>query len=143
MIVVALTGSSSKLEALAKHLPALLRRRPRQQPTHQRQEQHRLTPKQAAQLVVKYQDGASMLALAKRWCLHRTTVSKHLRRAGVAVRQRGIPPDRLDEAVRLYGNGWSCKRLAVLFECDDETVRQSLKRQGVQMRHPRDQDHRK
>jgi hypothetical protein len=53
-----------------------------------------------------------MLQLAKSWHLHRTTVAEHLRRAGVAVRQRGLPAERLDEAVRLYAEGWSCQRLA-------------------------------
>jgi len=43
------------------------------------------------------------------------------------------PPaeERLDEVIRLYGNGWSCQRLAERYGCDDETVRQSLKRLGV------------
>jgi hypothetical protein len=42
-----------------------------------------------------------MLVLAKRWRLHRTTVAEHLRRAGVEIRQRGIPLEKLDEAIRL------------------------------------------
>jgi hypothetical protein len=68
-----------------------------------------------------------MLALARRWKLRRTTVAEHLKRAGVEVRQRGVPADKLDEAIRLYREGWSCRRLAKHYGCDDETVRQTLK----------------
>jgi hypothetical protein len=85
-------------------------------------------------MVAEYVSGASILALAKRWGLHRTTVAEHLRSAGVEIRQRGIPTDQLDEAIRLYQEGWSCQRLADRYKCDDETVRQSLKKQGILFR---------
>ncbi len=42
-----------------------------------------------------------------------------------------MPADRLDEAVRLYGEGWSLQRLAERSGCDDEAVRQVLKRAGA------------
>jgi transposase-like protein len=95
---------------------------------------------QRDQLVAEYVSGASMLALARRWELHRTTVAEHLRRAGVAVRQRGIPAEKLDEAIRLYRGGWSCWRLAKRYNCDDETVRQALKRAGIALRAPWERD---
>jgi hypothetical protein len=79
-----------------------------------------------------------MLALARQWGLHRTTVAEQLRRAGVEIRQRGIPLEKLDEAIRLYEKGWSCVRLAELYNCDDETVRQTLRRAGVRLRAPWD-----
>jgi hypothetical protein len=75
-----------------------------------------------------------MQQLAARWGLHRTTVSEHLRRAGIEVRKRGILPERLDEVIRLYGEGWSCQQLADRFKCHDETVRQSLIRRGIVIR---------
>jgi hypothetical protein len=53
-------------------------------------------------LVFPYRVCANMLAVAKRWGLYRTTVAEHLPRAGVAVRRRCIPADKLDEAIRLY-----------------------------------------
>jgi DNA-directed RNA polymerase specialized sigma24 family protein len=101
-----------------------------------RQVQRRLTPEQVEQLVLDYQAGNSMQKLARSWHLHRTTVAEHLRRAGVAVRQRGIPIAQLGEAGRLYGEGWSCQRLAERYRCDEETVRQALKQHKVQMRKP-------
>ncbi len=68
--------------------------------------------------------------------MHRTTVAAQLRRAGVALRRQGVPADRLDEAVQLYSAGWSLQRLAERYDCDDETVRQTLKRAGVWLRVP-------
>jgi hypothetical protein len=79
-----------------------------------------------------------MLQLAKRWQLHRTTVAEHLRRAGVPIRQRGITEEQRGETIRLYREGWSCQRLAGRYGCDDETVRQTLKRHGVHLRSPWD-----
>lgn len=102
----------------------------------ERQIQRRLTAEQVDQLLDEYRAGASMKDLANQWRLHRTTVAAHLRRAGVAPRRRGVPAARLLEAVRLYGQGWSCKRLAERYGCDDETVRQALKRADVSLRAP-------
>ena len=136
---MALTGGSSnfaaRLRRLAGELSSLPRRGSRQaKRSKPRQAQHRLTRKHRDQLVAEYLSGASMLTLAKQWHLHRTTVAEQLRRAGVEIRQRGIPVERLDEAIRLYGEGWSCQRLAERYGCDDETVRQALKQHRVQMR---------
>ncbi|PLS80655.1 hypothetical protein CYG49_04550, partial [Candidatus Saccharibacteria bacterium] len=138
---VGLTGGSSKqtslFKRLAAELPALLRRRPKCASTRKpRQQQRRLTADRVQRLVAEYEAGDDMTVLAVRWGLHRTTVADHLRRAGVAVRKRGISPERLTEAIRLYGEGWTCQRLAERFERDDETVRQALKRAGVQLRKP-------
>ncbi len=72
-----------------------------------------------------------MKQLATRWQLHRTTVAAHLRLSGVQLRRQGLPANRVDEAIRLYGEGWSCERLAERYHCDDETIRQSLKRAGA------------
>jgi hypothetical protein len=60
----------------------------------------------------------------------------HLSRARVTLRRQGISADRIADAVRMYGEGWSCQRLAERFHCDDETVRKSLKEAGVTLRRP-------
>jgi DNA-binding CsgD family transcriptional regulator len=101
-----------------------------------RQAQRRLTSEQIDQLVGDYEAGDSMQNLARIWRLHRTTVADHLRRAGVVVRDRGIPAEKIDEAIRLYSEGCSCQRLAKLYGCNSETVRQALKRAGVSLRSP-------
>lgn len=90
--MVALTGGSSKhevslLRQLAEELAALLRRRPRKsKPRKPRQVHRRLSPEQRNQIVDEYRAGASMLSLAKRWKIHRTTITEHLLRAGVTKR---------------------------------------------------------
>jgi hypothetical protein len=53
--------------------------------------------------------------------LHRTTVAAQLRQAGVKLRHQGVPDALLDEAIQLYGDGWSCQRLAERYGCDAET----------------------
>jgi lambda repressor-like predicted transcriptional regulator len=141
MVATALRGGSSnhasRLRRLAAALPALLRRRPhRAKPAKQRQTQRRLTPEQVEQLIAGYQGGDDMTVLATRWDLHRTTVAAHLTRAGVELRRQGVPPERIDEASRLYGEGWSLQRLAERFHCDDKTVRQALQRPGVRLQAP-------
>jgi hypothetical protein len=77
-----------------------------------------------------------MRRLAARWQLQRTTVAARLRLSGVELRRQGVPANRVDEAIRLYTEGWSCERLAERYDCDDETVRQSLKRAGVTLLRP-------
>jgi lambda repressor-like predicted transcriptional regulator len=98
--------------------------------------QRRLAAEQIAHLVSEYEAGDDMAVLGLRWGLHRTTVAAHLRRAGVKLRRQGVSDESLDEAVRLYGEGWSLQRLAERYGCDDETVRQALKRAGVRLRKP-------
>ena len=51
-----------------------------------KQEQRRLKPDEADQLVREYVAGASMRRLAERWKISKHTVSAHLRRAGVPRR---------------------------------------------------------
>src|SRR4029453_10377909 len=124
--LVTLRGGSSnhrsQFKRLADGLPSLLRRRMLPKTMPKRQVQRRLTADGAVRMVAEYQAGDSMQTLAQRW-----TVTAHSHRAGIAVRQRGIPAERLDEVIRLYGEGWSCQRLAERYGCDGETVRQALK----------------
>jgi lambda repressor-like predicted transcriptional regulator len=141
LYVVALRGRSSNqlilVARLAKELPNLLRQRPqRSTPHEQRQTQRRLTAEQVIQLVREYEADDDMTVLANRWQLHRTTVAGHLRRAGVALRRQGIRTEQMNEAIRLYGEGWSCQRLAERYGCSAETVRQALRQQTVQIRKP-------
>lgn len=138
--MVALTGGSSnhagRIRRLAGELPSLLQRRMLPTPGRKRQLQRRLTPEQAEHLAAEYRAGESVLQLARSRKLHRTTVAEHVRRAGIPTRHRGIPPEMVAEAIRLYQSGWSCQRLAERYRCNAETVRQMLKRNSVSMRRP-------
>ena len=87
-------------------------------------------------MVVAYQAGASMKALAEQFGIHRCTVAAWLKAANVPLRRQGVSEVELPEVTRLYAAGWSCQRLAERFDCDDETIRQSLKKAGVTLRRP-------
>lgn len=52
------------------------------------------------------------------------------------MRRQGVPDDKLAEAIRLYGDGWSCRRLGERYRCDAEAVRQALRRSGIKLRKP-------
>jgi hypothetical protein len=58
-----------------------------------------LRPDQVERLVTEYLAGNSVQKFANGWHLHRTTVAEHLHRAGVPVRHRCIPDERLDGAI--------------------------------------------
>ena len=68
--------------------------------------------------------------------MHRTTVAAQLREASVQLRRQGVPDDLLDEAIRLYNDGWSCQRLAERYGCNATTVWKVLKQAGVRLRTP-------
>jgi hypothetical protein len=40
----------------------------------------------------------------------------------VPMRRRGLSPDQIDEAVRLYGEGWSLARIGEQMQVDPTTV---------------------
>lgn len=105
-----------------------------------KQNQTRLRPAEIAELVVGYRDGATVYELAKRFRVHRDTVSKLLERQGVARRGRPLSPFQIDQAVSLYAGGQSLAKIAPQLECDPGTVRLALIKTGVRLRdcHGRD-----
>jgi uncharacterized protein (DUF433 family) len=138
MILVVQTGTSlqhsSQVIRLAAELPGVLRRVPRQEDRRQRRGQRRLTPEQVTQLVGEYQAGGRVKDLATSWRVHRDTVSRLLRETGVEPRFEGITGAQVSEAVRLYGEGWSIRRLAARYDRSYEMVRRALLRAGARLR---------
>jgi DNA-directed RNA polymerase specialized sigma24 family protein len=104
----------------------------------------RLTPKVARrlkdheikELVAAYEAGSTLRQLAERFKIERRTVSKILKRQGVATRWRRLSEADIDKAEHLYAQGWSSARIADLLKVDPETVRLRLRKRGVQMRDP-------
>ena len=96
-----------------------------------------LAPSEVADLVTAYRDGASALALARRFGVHRETVRQQLRRVGVEPRpQLKVTAERLMEARRLYAEGWSTQRIGKQLGLSQSTVYKALRRAGVAMRPP-------
>ncbi len=65
---------------------------------------------------------------------HRRTVSNILHRSQVPMRRRGLSPEQIDEAARLYGEGWSLVRIGERMGMDLTTVLTRLRERGVRMR---------
>jgi hypothetical protein len=57
----------------------------------------------------------------------------HLERQG-APRRSGIVTRNIDEATRLYEEGWSLTRIGERFGVDGETARRALRAAGVRLR---------
>jgi transposase-like protein len=66
--------------------------------------QRRLSQPEIEALVADYEAGERVRELARIYGIHRTTVLAHVARAGKARGQLTGP--RVDEAVRLYEQGW-------------------------------------
>jgi DNA-binding MarR family transcriptional regulator len=66
--------------------------------------QRRLSQPEIEVLVADYEAGERIRELARIYGIHRTTVSAHVARAGKARGQ--LTGAQVDEAVRLYEQGW-------------------------------------
>ncbi len=132
-------GSSKQLDLirrLAARLPDLTTEDRPPPASRARQLQRRLDKVKIEELISSYEAGQTIAALAMEYGVHPHTVSQHLKRAGVQLRQQGLTDEQKTEAERLYLTGRSLKAIAEAFDCDAETVRQMLKKRGVAMRHP-------
>ncbi len=56
---------------------------------------------------------------AQLW-IRRQTAARLLEEAGVKIRRQGLDSEQLTEAVRLYPEGWSCRRLGERFGVDHD-----------------------
>jgi transposase-like protein len=100
-----------------------------------KQAHKRLDAEEVARLVAAHQAGAGVKELARRFGVHRQTVSDILRREG-AHRAPGVHRDDLPEMVRLYEEGWSLAQLAEKFGVAPATVSRALRFEGVRIRRP-------
>jgi DNA-directed RNA polymerase specialized sigma24 family protein len=134
--LVELLGRYSNWTSWADRLPATDKtgEHSRKSRSRARRTARRLSDRDVAELVTRYQEGATVYELAKRFSIHRTTVSGHLHRRG--VRLRGLSPDRRQVVVatRLYEHGWSVARIGSHVGVDGSTVWRALRVRGVRMR---------
>lgn len=98
-----------------------------------RQIQRHLGAREVLNLVGAYTQGDTIEELATTFGVHRTTVLAHLERRG-AQRRSGVVTKNIDEASRLYEQGWSLARVGEHFGVDGETVRRALRAAGVTLR---------
>ena len=97
-----------------------------------RQAQRRLSPAELEALIAEYEAGARVCELAKVYELHRTTVAKHVARAG---KTRPVMTEtQIEEAVVLYQDGWTLHGVGQRLGVADQTVRRALVERGTTIR---------
>ena len=97
-----------------------------------RQAQRRLSPAELEALIADYEAGGRAGELAKVYRLHRTTVARHVARAG---KTRPIMTEaQISEAVRLYRDGWTLNSLGRRLGGADQTIRRVLVGRAVTLR---------
>jgi len=144
------TGQSSNLTPAAKTLlrrwkkgslrwrdPALRRRitdRRGRNVAALEKPQTSVTPVLRAELVARYEAGATIRELAVWSGAHRETVVRHLVRGGVELRRSGLTEDQIKEAARRYLDGATLVEIAERYGVVASTVRAALLRQGLRLR---------
>ena len=97
-----------------------------------RQAQRRLSPAELAALIADYEAGTRVCELAKAYELHRTTVARHVARAG---KTRPVMTEaQIDEAVALYREGWTLHNVGQHLRVADQTIRRVLVERAVTIR---------
>ncbi|MDT0330877.1 hypothetical protein RM479_20855 [Nocardiopsis sp. DSM 44743] len=125
---------AAALEALWAKLPSLDTALPPKEPRQAPQTRQRPTDKHIEAIVTGYQEGATIRQLAIKHRIGRVTVSKILKQNGVKMRGTGLTSQQLDDAERLYADGWSLAKIADRFSVDSKTVWNRLAERGVKMR---------
>jgi DNA-binding transcriptional regulator LsrR (DeoR family) len=83
-------------------------------------------------LIAEYEAGTRVCELAKIYDLHRTTVARHVARAG---KTRPVMTEaQIDEAVVLYRGGWTLHNVGQHLGVADQTIRRALVERAVTIR---------
>lgn len=110
----------SALETLRTKLPDLAAP---PQPTREQAKPGRtrqLPDAQVQQLIEGYESGATVYELGDQFGIERRTVSAILHRHDVPMRRRGLSEEQIDDAVRLYNQGWSLARIAARLDVAEQ-----------------------
>lgn len=94
----------------------------------------KLLASEVAEMIDRYQQGATVGELAKQYGIDRETVRRAVRSAGLPAHPRGLTAEQIDEAVRLYVAGQSLARIGDRYGATASTVRRRLIERGVTMR---------
>lgn len=106
-------------------------------PRSRSQVQRHLNPEEQIEVVKMYQAGKTMNAVARKFKLHRTTVTAILDRHGVLVRAHYMTERHVDEARSLYESGLSLAAVGVALGFDAATIATRLRASGVKIRSAR------
>lgn len=94
----------------------------------------RLSPAERAELAQAYGEDQTVMVLADRFSISRTTVLKVLHDQGVELPYRKMDSAGVEEARRLYESGWSFARVGAHLGVDPKTVHNAFRRAGVPTR---------
>lgn len=96
--------------------------------------QTRLSPAKRAELIADYVAGMPVAAIASKFRVHRATVPELARRAGVPVREAGLPAGKRAQAASLYEAGMTLAQVAERVSIDVDTVRAAVLAEGGRIR---------
>jgi DNA-directed RNA polymerase specialized sigma24 family protein len=94
----------------------------------------RLKPDRVQTLVTGYEGGATVYELAAQFRIDRKTVSRILHRERVPMRMTGLSSEQVDQAHKLYDDGWSLAQIGELMQVDARTVHRRLRERGALFR---------
>lgn len=115
---------------------------PADEPTNIRTERvvsrtRKIWPSDITKLVEEFNKGSSQRQLAIQFGIHRETVGKLLREAGVNTSRHRIPEAKAREICRLYATGLSCISVGRQLGMHPSSIYSLLKRRGVKLRDAR------
>ncbi|MCL2424046.1 MAG: helix-turn-helix domain-containing protein [Micrococcales bacterium] len=93
-----------------------------------------MAPSQVTELLAEYQAGTPVGSLAKRFDVHRLTVSQIAKRAGVTPRWSPTTPAQRKHAAALYAEGWTLAQVAEQVDISTGTVRAAVLAEGGTLR---------
>ncbi len=94
----------------------------------------KLTRTEINAIIEGYRSGATTRGLAEKYGCHRDTISRQLKKQGVAVTIEKVTDNDITEMVRLYESGLKAEEVGRQFGINKTTALRHLRASGVQMR---------
>ncbi|MGH4007490.1 MAG: hypothetical protein ACRDTH_04870 [Pseudonocardiaceae bacterium] len=122
------------LETLLRKLPDPTAPAPPSADRPKPRQARQLDANQVQAVIQGYTTGATTYELGNRFGIDRRTVSAILHRHGVDMHRRGLSPDQVDDAIRLYNSGWSLARIGERLSVNPTTVLNRLREREISTR---------
>ena len=130
--------SSPLSRAIAAYRRLDVTRTPHERPHKAPKRAKWLNETELARLTKRYGSGATVYELATEFGVHRTTISQHLKAAGVQMRLQAMTAEQVKTATTLYATGLSLADVGGHLGVHASTVYLTLRQYGVAMRNPWD-----